>query len=275
MMSLEFRTQHARAVDSPAGLLVSAIVSAASTSFGRAQRRRLTHRQGKRYTTRHELSELTARGIDPNAEPVGEPEIIRGTDETNTSICMGRVPSPAAAGQLPGWRDGQQHQCGQQHQWSRDAGRGGAVSLKAPPFGGYPHRGEAPAGLRRHIASRASTVAAERSARWPHGAADLARSCRPPIEHTGGPWPTTTSSGETRKQPRGCAAQDGADQLLRRGRHADQGAGHVRGRRSVDRAGNASARGHHRLKFRGRGGGGKCEGAAAGTVMHSGGFGPR
>jgi hypothetical protein len=82
---------------------------------------------GKRYTTRHKLSELTARGIDPNARPVGHPEIIHAAGETNTSIYMGRTPSTAEAdativsppaGSLPGWRDGQQHQ------WSRDPGRG-------------------------------------------------------------------------------------------------------------------------------------------------------
>jgi hypothetical protein len=82
---------------------------------------------GKRYTTRRKLSELTAKGIDPNAQPVGDPEVIRGTGETNTSIYMGSAPAPAPAnapaapapaGQLPGWRDGQQHQ------WSRGPGRG-------------------------------------------------------------------------------------------------------------------------------------------------------
>ena len=82
---------------------------------------------GKRYTTRRKLSEVTARGIDPNAQRVGDPEVIHAAGQTNTSIYMGRVPSPAPAGapaapaptgQLPGWRDGQQHQ------WSRDPGRG-------------------------------------------------------------------------------------------------------------------------------------------------------
>jgi hypothetical protein len=82
---------------------------------------------GKRYTTRRKLSEVTAKGIDPNARRVGEPEVIHATGETNTSTYMGRAPSPAPAGapaapapagQLPGWRDGQQHQ------WSRDPGRG-------------------------------------------------------------------------------------------------------------------------------------------------------
>jgi hypothetical protein len=82
---------------------------------------------GKRYTTRRKFSEVTAKGMDPNAQPVGHPEIIHATGETNTSICMGRTPStaqadatvaPTPAGPLPGWRDGRQHQ------WSRDPGRG-------------------------------------------------------------------------------------------------------------------------------------------------------
>jgi hypothetical protein len=93
---------------------------------------------GKRYTTRRKLSELTARGIDPNAQPVGEPEIIRGTGETNTSICMGRVPSPAPAdalaapgpaGPLPGWRDGQTPV--ESGSWPR-----ASVPLWRLPFGG-------------------------------------------------------------------------------------------------------------------------------------------
>ena len=82
---------------------------------------------GKRYTTRRKFSEVTAKGMDPNAVPVGAPEILRGGGEASTSIYMGRAPSTAPAdataatapaGQLPGWRDGQQHQ------WSRDPGRG-------------------------------------------------------------------------------------------------------------------------------------------------------
>ena len=82
---------------------------------------------GKRYTTRRKLSEVTAKGMDPSAQPVGDPEIIHATGETNTSICMGHSPAPAPAdapvgpapaGTLPGWRNGEQHQ------WSRDPGRG-------------------------------------------------------------------------------------------------------------------------------------------------------
>lgn len=82
---------------------------------------------GKRYTTRRKFSEVTAKGMDPNAQPVGAPEIIRGTGEADTGVYMGRAPStapgdapavPTPAGQLPRWRDGQQHK------WSRDPGRG-------------------------------------------------------------------------------------------------------------------------------------------------------
>jgi hypothetical protein len=44
----------------------------------------------ERYSTRRKLSEVTAKGMDPYAQPVGAPEIIR-TGETNTGISMGRA----------------------------------------------------------------------------------------------------------------------------------------------------------------------------------------
>jgi hypothetical protein len=83
---------------------------------------------GKQYVTKRRLSAEAARGIDPNARPVGEPEIIGGYGQASTSDYMGaRAPEQTAAGgevtrpprgPLPGWRDGQNHQ------WSRDPGRG-------------------------------------------------------------------------------------------------------------------------------------------------------
>jgi hypothetical protein len=82
---------------------------------------------GKQYVTRRRLSAEAARGIDPNAQPVGEPEIISGYGQASTSDFMGGRPEGApagavgaqpSAGPLPGWRDGQHHQ------WSRDPGRG-------------------------------------------------------------------------------------------------------------------------------------------------------
>ncbi|NRF72280.1 hypothetical protein HLB44_35375 [Aquincola sp. S2] len=83
---------------------------------------------GKQYVTKRRLSAEAARGIDPNAQPVGAPETIRGYGQASTSAYMGAWgPEQTAAGgevtrpqegPLPGWRDGQQHQ------WSRDPGRG-------------------------------------------------------------------------------------------------------------------------------------------------------
>ena len=84
---------------------------------------------GKLYTTRHKLTAETARRMDPDAVPVGEPSIIRGGDgQATTGDFMGRSPGAAStpqtgavpgAGDVPsGWRDGSQHQ------WSRDPGRG-------------------------------------------------------------------------------------------------------------------------------------------------------
>jgi len=83
---------------------------------------------GKLYTTRHKLTEATARAIDPHAVPVGEPEIIRGAGGTRSTGDLIR-PMPEAdapprehvedspGGPLAGWRDGSRHQ------WSRDEGR--------------------------------------------------------------------------------------------------------------------------------------------------------
>jgi hypothetical protein len=84
---------------------------------------------GKLYTTRHKLTAETARRMDPDAVPVGEPSIIRGGDcQASTGDFMGRSTGSAStphAGAVPsagdgpsGWRDGSQHQ------WSRDPGRG-------------------------------------------------------------------------------------------------------------------------------------------------------
>ena len=84
---------------------------------------------GKLYTTRHKLTAETARRMDPEAVPVGEPSVIRSGDgQASTGDFMGRSTESASAphdgaapstGQgLPGWRDGSQHQ------WSRDPGRG-------------------------------------------------------------------------------------------------------------------------------------------------------
>jgi hypothetical protein len=84
---------------------------------------------GKLYTTRHKLAAETARRMDPDAVPVGEPSIIRGGDgQANTGDFMGgstgsaSAPhtgaAPGAGHGSPGWRDGSEHQ------WSRDPGRG-------------------------------------------------------------------------------------------------------------------------------------------------------
>jgi hypothetical protein len=81
---------------------------------------------GKTYTTRHKLTEACARGIDPDAQPVGEPSIIRRNGDVSTTDYMGAEPVEARRGAavqpregpLPGWRKGDQHQ------WSRDPGRG-------------------------------------------------------------------------------------------------------------------------------------------------------
>ncbi|HYE70934.1 MAG TPA: hypothetical protein VD932_05345 [Aquabacterium sp.] len=83
---------------------------------------------GKLYTTRHKLAEPTAKAIDPDAVPVGEPEVIHGTGGTRSTGDLIRPTREAdappgthaqdrTAGPLPGWRDGSQHQ------WSRDPGR--------------------------------------------------------------------------------------------------------------------------------------------------------
>ena len=84
---------------------------------------------GKLYTTRHKLTAETARRMDPEAVPVGEPYVIRsGEGQASTGDFMGRSTRSASApdtGAVPGvsdgpsgWRDGSQHQ------WSRDPGRG-------------------------------------------------------------------------------------------------------------------------------------------------------
>jgi hypothetical protein len=86
---------------------------------------RMKRPNGTTYVTRRRLSEEAARGICADAEPVGEPEIIRGSGHASTTDFLGtaRADAPAGvvlqpqAGPLPGWRDGQQHQ------WSRDSGR--------------------------------------------------------------------------------------------------------------------------------------------------------
>ena len=88
---------------------------------------RMKRPNGRTYVTRRRLSEPTARGICADAEPVGEPQIIRGCGPASTADYIGAPPPTSAAdaqvlqpqaGSLPGWRDGQQHQ------WSRDPGRG-------------------------------------------------------------------------------------------------------------------------------------------------------
>ena len=82
---------------------------------------------GKLYLTRRKFSEATARAMDPEAQPVGEPEIIRGYGQASTGDYLGEqtlhapageMRSNAAAPSLPAWRDGSEHQ------WSRDPGRG-------------------------------------------------------------------------------------------------------------------------------------------------------
>jgi hypothetical protein len=87
---------------------------------------RMRRPNGTTYVTRRRLSEDAARGICADAEPVGEPEIIRGSGHASTTNFLGtaRAAAPEGlvlqpqAGPLPGWRDGQEHQ------WSRDPGRG-------------------------------------------------------------------------------------------------------------------------------------------------------